>query len=256
MNRNSDEAVNNTHTGNNGDRYRAVFPNRHTLLPVIHAETEEQVLCNADIAREAGCDGIFLINHAISAQNLLEIHRAVVNTYPDWWVGVNCLSVATEDVFGMLPAGVDGVWADHGGIDDSREDQPEATTIQSKREASGWKGLYFGGVAFKYQRPVQDPARAARLAMSFMDVVTTSGPGTGLAASVEKIRTMKQALGAFPLAIASGITPENVHEYLDHADCFLVATGIAESFNELDAERVSALVDGIRYYSQEGKSPS
>lgn len=246
MSQNSDESVHTIHAGNNGDRYRAVFPNRHTMLPVIHAETAAQALRNALIVREAGCDGVFLINHSISAEELLEIHEAVADAHPDWWVGVNCLGVATEDVFGILPAEVDGVWADNAGIDDSREDQPEAATIQSNRQASGWKGLYFGGVAFKYQRPVRDYAGAARFAAQYMDVVTTSGPGTGQAAPVEKIRTIKQAIGDFPLAIASGITPENVQEYLEHADCFLVATGIASSFNELDPERVRALADIIK----------
>lgn len=223
-----------------------MFPNRHTLLPVIHAETEEQVLRNADIARGAGCDGIFLINHSISAEELLEIHGAVAAALPDWWVGVNCLGAAPEDVFSALRDSVDGLWADNARIDEEEDAQSDAETIRASREASGWKGLYFGGVAFKYQRPVRDHARAARLAAGFMDVVTTSGPGTGQAAPVEKIRTMKQAIGSFPLAIASGITPENIHDYLDHADCFLVATGIAKSFSELDVRRVRALMAIIR----------
>jgi len=246
MNQNAAEPVHNIPAGSNGDHYRAVFPKRHTLLPVIHAETEEQALRNADIAREAGCDGIFLINHAVSAARLLEIYRAVDQACPDWWVGVNCLGIAPEEVFPDLSGRVDGLWSDNARIDEEEDEQPGAETIQASREASGWKGLYFGGVAFKYQRPVRDHARAARLAAGFMDVVTTSGPGTGQAAPVEKIRTMKQAIGAFPLAIASGITPENVRDYLDHADCFLVATGIAKSFSELDARRVRALADIIR----------
>lgn len=79
-----------------------------------------------------------------------------------------------------------------------------------------------------------------------MDVVTTSGPGTGKAAAVEKIRTMKEALGDFPLAIASGITPENVSDYLPYADCFLVATGISRNFEQLDPARTHALVEAVR----------
>lgn len=60
------------------------------------------------------------------------------------------------------------------------------------------------------------------------------------------IQRMKQALGDTPLAIASGITPENVADYLPHADSFLVATGISRSFTELDPVRVQALVDQVR----------
>ena len=79
-----------------------------------------------------------------------------------------------------------------------------------------------------------------------MDVVTTSGPGTGWSASVEKIGAMKEALGDFPLAIASGVTPENVTDYLGIADCFLVATGISKSFEELDASLLEALLKKVR----------
>ena len=41
-------------------------------------------------------------------------------------------------------------------------------------------------------------------------MITTSGSGTGIAADVAKIHTMKKAIGSHPLAIASGITPENM----------------------------------------------
>ena len=103
-------------------------------------------------------------------------------------------------------------------------------------------------MAFKYQRHVSDLAGACDVARQFMDVVTTSGPGTGRAAGLEKIRAMKQALGEFPLAIASGITPENVGDYLAVADCFLVATGVSKNFYELDPVRVKALVDQVRAF--------
>ncbi|HOW73522.1 MAG TPA: serine hydrolase domain-containing protein [Phycisphaerae bacterium] len=36
-----------------------------------------------------------------------------------------------------------------------------------------------GGVAFKYQLPVKDLACSVTIVKRFMDVVTTSGPGTG-----------------------------------------------------------------------------
>ncbi len=82
--------------------------------------------------------------------------------------------------------------------------------------------------------------------MHFMDVVTTSGPGTGHAVHVDKIRAMKEALGQFPLAIASGITAENVQDYLPWSDCYLVATGISKSFVELDPILVKALIARVR----------
>ena len=225
---------------------RNIFSERHVILPVIHAASQQQAFRNAKIARDANVDGVFLINHGMSYTELLSIHRAVVAEHRDWWVGVNCLDLSPIDVFRCIDDTVRGVWVDNAMIDENAVVQPEAERVLETRRETGWSGLYFGGVAFKYQRPVTDLAQAATKAARYMDVVTTSGPGTGHAALPEKIKVMKQALGDHPLAIASGITPENVGDYLDSADCFLVATGISESFEELDAERVNALVQRIR----------
>lgn len=225
---------------------RNVFSKRHVVLPVIHVAGREQALRNALIAREAGVDGLFLINHQMSATRLLSIHRAVVAEHDDWWVGVNCLDLSPVELFQRIDNTVAGVWVDNAMIDENAELQTEAERIVDVRHESGWSGLYFGGVAFKYQRPVDDLRRAAEIAAPYMDVVTTSGPGTGHAALPEKIKVMKQAIGQHPLAIASGITPENVTDYLQNVDCFLVATGISKSFEDLDPDRVNALVRKIR----------
>jgi hypothetical protein len=233
--------------------YRHVFAHRHVVLPVVHVESEHQARSNSDLARDAGADGVFLINHSSGYEDLLRIHQLVFEDHPDWWIGVNCLDLYPWDVFDVVSDDVAGIWVDNAGVDERRSDQPEAEKAVAARERTGWKGLYFGGVAFKYQRPVEDLTRAAQLAARFMDVVTTSGPGTGLAAASEKIAAMNEALGGQPLAIASGITPENVGDYLDLADCFLVATGISRSFTQLDPERVRLLVERVRAFDVSGK---
>jgi len=66
---------------------------------------------------------------------------------------------------------------------------PDYRTTQSN-----WKGIYFGGVAFKYQEDVTDLAKVAVAAMPFLDVITTSGVGTGIAPNLEKIKHMKNAV--------------------------------------------------------------
>ena len=217
----------------------------HVVLPVIHVESLNQSLRNAAIARTAGCDGVFLIDHFISRRELLQIARSVRAEFPDWWIGVNCLGVEPEAVVAEVEPDISGIWVDNAKIDEHSTMQPAVELFLQAREKRKWNGLYFGGVAFKYQRPVADLETAARLAAQFIDVVTTSGPGTGKSASLEKIATMKRGLGDAPLAIASGITPENVSDYLDLATCFLVATGISSSFSELDPIRVKALMAAV-----------
>ena len=220
------------------------------LYPVIHVLNLEQALRNSKIAFDAGCDGVFLINHKledgtrpITYTDLLAIHAVVATAFPNWPVGINLLDLPTADVFQHLNPNVKMVWADNGEIDEAATKQPAAQAITQAREKSGWQGTYFGGVAFKYQRPVSDWSRAAAIGANHIDVVTTSGSATGQSAAVEKIKSMKQAIGEKPLALASGITAENVEQFIPWADIFLVATGISKSFYELDIEKVHRLAD-------------
>jgi len=108
--------------------------------------------------------------------------------------------------------------------------------------------LYFGGAAFKGQPEVRDadlPALAAESSLH-MDVVTTSGPATGVPAPLGKVRAMAGALRPpARLGLASGVTPENVRDYLPHVHAFLVATHIEASYGVLDPAKVRAMADAI-----------
>ncbi len=198
-----------------------------TLFVVIHVDDAPQARAQAAIAFEQGADGIFLINHVQSFHDLLEVYRAVRQDYPRRWIGINCFDLDAKEVFRAVGASVDGIWTDNAGIEEERPVQRYADAVLRIRREAGWPGLYFGGVAFKYQREVTDLENPARIAAWYMDVVTTSGPGTGAR-----------------LAIASGITPENVNQFAG-AHYFLVATGISRDFSHLDPGRVRALVERL-----------
>lgn len=226
--------------------FQEVFPKGRAFLAVVHVQTEEQALRNAEIAFEGGADGIFLITHgSVSVVDLLHIYYVIKKAYPGQWIGVNFLGLTPLDALLMvhLP-GASGLWTDNAGIDLMSKDPAKSARLFWGLRTGPYaqrQGLYFGGVAFKYQEPVRDVARAAKLAMLYMDVITTSGEATGSQPAVEKIRAMREAIGVHPLAIASGITPENVGQYLDIADVFLVATGVSSSFTELNPRRVKKL---------------
>ena len=226
------------------------FSRQHVFLPVIHAITTEQALRNAQIARDNGADGVFVINHEIDGQRpldfraLLALRSAVAAALPGFWVGVNCLDLPAAEVFAAVDNNVPGVWTDNAHIDDADGELQAAKAVDAKRQ--GYAGLYFGGVAFKYQAPVADEAVTAARSRAHMDVVTTSGAATGSPADMAKIYRMHAALAGHPLGIASGITPENVAAYLPYVSCFLVATGISRTFTELDPARVRLLADLIR----------
>ncbi|MCB8943056.1 MAG: adenine phosphoribosyltransferase [Ardenticatenaceae bacterium] len=229
------------------------FTNPHIVLPVIHVVNTAQAKLNAQIAYEAGADGVFLINHEdeggerpLTYRHLLDIHQELSQTIPGWWLGVNCLDLPPHETFAHLTPQVAGVWVDNAYIDERQTAQTAAEQIAHSRQQSQWQGLYFGGVAFKYQREVADVARAAQTAVPYIDIITTSGTATGQAAHLHKIQQIRAAIGPHPLAIASGLTPENIAAYLPYANYFLVATGISRSFDSFDPARVRAFVQRVR----------
>lgn len=226
--------------------YRAEFQKQHTLIVVVHVQDRHQALRNVLIARDQGADGVFLINHQTNHLHLLSCYTYVRNHCPDFWIGLNYLDLDRYAQIQRLPSDAQGLWADNAQID-LRPMNPtyEASEFAKRRTESEKDFLYFGGVAFKYQRGSSDPAEEARLAVPYVDVITTSGDATGVAANLNKIESMKAAIGDHPLAIASGITPENVMDYMPHADCFLVATGVSFSDTELDPQRIRELVLAI-----------
>ncbi len=205
------------------------------VLPVIHVLDAEQSARNIRVAIGEGAPGVFLINHDFGKDQLIPIIKDARERFPALWLGVNFLAVTGRDAFPILgrmeQAGypVDAYWADDARIDERRpaDDQPEASEIARVRAESGWNGLYFGGTAFKKQRGVDpdDYETAARLAVPFMDVVTTSGKATGHEAAQSKVQAFRRGTAGSPLALASGITPENAGSHAD-VDCFMVATGI------------------------------
>lgn len=219
------------------------------VLPVIHVLDTSRTCANIDILADAGAPGCFLINHDFDVPTFLPILRAVRAAYPDLWLGVNFLAVTGRDAFPQLAAlqaegcRIDAYWADDARIDERQTAQPEAAAIAQAR--TGWTGLYTGGTAFKKQRPVPTDAygNAARIACDWMDMVCTSGPATGQMADADKIATFRAAIGNTALAVASGITPDNAHQY-GAVDCFMVATGINHpgNFYDIDPNRLRALL--------------
>ncbi len=234
-------------------QFKTVGP---AVLPVIHAQDDEQIDRNIEIAVRCGAQGVFLINHDFDVTRFLPLVERCRQAHPLLWLGVNFLGVTGRDAFPILGdlefrgLAIDAYWADDACIDEQHESQAQAGEINIVREESGWSGIYFGGTAFKKQRAV-DPAdylRSGQIAAQWMDVVITSGVATGEAAEIEKIETFRQGVGTGALAVASGITPENVHDYAPYVDAILVATGInlPQDFYNLDRTRLSRLIDNCR----------
>ncbi len=226
------------------------------VLPVIHVQNTEQTNRNIRVAIEEGAQGVFLINHDFGVDKFLPIIKAARVGFPGLWLGVNFLAVSGKEAFPELArlqnedCHVDAYWADDARIDESSDEQSEAGEIADVKKQCGWQGMYFGGTAFKQQREVNpaDHESAAAKATGFMHAVTTSGVATGHAADANKISDFRRGCGERALALASGVTPSNVHKYTQDVDAFLVATGInkANDFYNIDAFKLRRLLQKCR----------
>lgn len=218
------------------------------IYPVIHVANERQVLEQAAVADEAGSDGVFLIDHDANHDRLLDCATAVRERRPELFLGVNLIRVdpliALKTV---LYAGVevDALWSDDVGLDPHNSTQQPVEQFAQFRADSSWQGRHFGGIAFKHQRPVadEDLPRIGELARRYIDVPTTSGPATGEAASLDKLRALRAGLGPeHPFAVASGVTVDNVAQVLGIVDQVLVASGVSRDFHTVDPELLSTLI--------------
>lgn len=223
------------------------FGRRRVLLPVIHAVSPEQVRAQAEVVAESGADGLFIINQGgMDADDVLAAATTIGQALPGFFIGINLLGVRPTETSGILSSMgrdrrelVSGLWAD----------DAEATAWGARPARDKvWSGLYFGGVAFKGQRPVPterlgDVAAAAKAAG--VSVITTSGANTGKACLPSKAAAMREAIGGHALALASGITIGNVESFLPVVDAFIVASSIERRFGEFDPGAVRALADRI-----------
>lgn len=192
------------------------------LLPVVHPISYIDAMRAIELCVAVGVKGVFLINQGMSAHDVTDLSQQVKLRFPELFVGLNLL--------GSLPvrfqsqAWLDAVWADN--------------AIGNERPHKRFK--YFGGIDFKYQKPIPPEEYKDAIASVEVDVVTTSGPGTGKAPTLSKIENFRRVYDG-PLAIASGITPDNVDPFIPLVNHFLVATGIEERFGVFDRSKLHDL---------------
>lgn len=209
---------------------------------VIHITSDEQALAQTKVALDNGAGGIFLIDHKRRYTKVLITYDKIRQEFPDAWIGVNFLDLSADRAIQVVPTGANALWTDSQGLD---EEAMFNNSIRSKTISSKWGWDHFAGTAFKYQHERFLPEIQAARNTELFDVVCTSGDATGHAASIEKIVAMRGAIGTNSLALASGVTPDNVGEYAPYVNCLMVATGISSSFDTLDPALVARLASKL-----------
>ncbi|WP_018024151.1 BtpA/SgcQ family protein [Corynebacterium ulceribovis] len=207
-------------------------------FPVVHINEVETAISQAQLALDMGSDGVYFIDHQDRdpRDTVLRAYGGLLTNTPDVFVGVNLLGSTVKQAYdilleslnnGLIPRMPNALWcddirdsgtADLAELDEFRRSEPELANI-----------TLMGGIAFKYTpNYTSDPDRAAAEAKElepYVDVVTTSGRGTGTAPDAEKIHAMKSVISK-PLAVASGLSASNLHLFEGIVDQMIVGTSI------------------------------
>lgn len=221
------------------------------VWPVIHAESYAQVHACALTAARCGCAGVFLIDmkggdpRDVDALSLAA-YRAAGSALK---IGVNYLHAtflaAVERA--ALTFGHQAIWSDDSEITIGR---PSGFAVAAAGMAKAASLPVFAGIAHKGGYPYDvDPGASAVAAHGLGFIPTTTGLGTGIAPTREKLAQIRSALGAGPpLAIASGVTPENAAEIALYATHLLVNTGIlSDGGKTFDEGKLVALMRSVGY---------
>ena len=223
------------------------------FYPVIHVVNEKLAIDNINICVDSEVSGVFLISHKLNYKKFIPIAITLRNLFPDVWMGINILDCNISKALLELPDKkmvindkciFQGYWSDTTYVvsDKDKNNQWAAGALNNMHH----RGIiFFGGFAFKYQAEVKDMENEAKLTSNFVDYLTTSGDATGYPPTPEKIQRIRNAVGDKAIAIASGISINNV-ETFGMADAFLVASSIGKTFTELDPIKTKELAGIIR----------
>lgn len=211
------------------------------IVTVMHmSDTTSINVRNIKIFQECGIRDVFILSHGGTlyddSKNLNVI--ALMMKMMGFWVGCNYLQNDVEEELAKFPIDhVDAIWYDNSWAGIKSEWTKHRWNLKLKYSAP----MMYGGVAFKYCPQPKSLQEACDVAVENMDVIVTSGNGTGEAADIEKINTMKRIVnGRKPLAIASGITPENINDY--DCDIVMVNTGISDDFYSINESKLKRLI--------------
>jgi predicted TIM-barrel enzyme len=215
------------------------------VFPVIHFRDPATCLEQAELAHREGADGVFLISHQGDDDALVRVAAHVRQRLPETFrIGINLLSrQATQACQKALEHDLNMVWADHMGVGSGGLSEQGHWLSRFAKEHPNI--ALYASVAFKYQALEPHPPLAARHALEAGFIPTTSGSHTGSAPSPAKIQSMSAATGGV-LAVASGMTAENLAEFKPHLSAVLVATGIGQDNYRMDPGKLRAFLGVAR----------
>lgn len=221
------------------------------LYIVIHHDDDLLTIQQASIcAKTKGVHGIFLISHTGQNEEILKQAEIVHDLFPTLEIGVNFLGWSAYDAMKAFAPRqfIRNLWFDSVGVFNGQSSAIADQTSDALKHLNKWSSnprQIFAGVDFKYQVLDLDPIASCKKLVELGFIPTTSGIATGFAPSKKKLENLSAVAGDNGLAVASGITPENISELAPYLNHILVSTGVSTNFFEIDEAKLVALASKI-----------
>lgn len=219
------------------------------VYPVIHYKDDETSFRNCEIIFDGDyqADGVFLIAMNGKDKPIVPIALKIKDKYPNKKIGINLLRYENYDACKKsIDNNLDMIWSDKPLVNGPFLDPNSLKILELLRNTNV---TFFSSFAFKYQKIDKTPNESALTIQNFGLYPVTSGESTGTSADLQKIKDIHNALKStgksLDLAIASGLTPENISSYKEYITCAIVATGISKNFDEFDADKFDDFMRNI-----------
>lgn len=262
-------------------KFMSVFKSGKPIIGVIHLKALPgtpkntldssniiaEALKEADIYKKAGIDAIIIENmhdvpylkgsvgHEIST--LMAVIAYLVKQQTDLIVGIQILAAANKEALAAAKAsGINFIRAEGFVFAQTADEgiiQAQAGDLLRYRKQIDAESIaVFTDIKKKHSShaitqdlSLLDTARAARFFLS--DGLIITGDRTGMAASIDELKTLNDRIDS-PLIVGSGITIENVADYIPICDAMIVGSYFKDKGyweNDLNYDRVAGFMERV-----------
>jgi hypothetical protein len=214
-------------------RFREAFGSGPVGLSLVTVCTRLQAVRDTEAGWRAGCQGVFLTaGPSADFSEFLQVVRCVSSAHRDAWLGLRLPKVPSAEELDSLLDECRNLWIADLGVD------PDwlGEEIDRIRCTEQWDGLLFGALATT--QTYSDDISASAVSISrFVDVVVATVPAERDNA-LRQVRSIKHALGNFPLAVALRPGDNSIDGLARVADCLICPARAARpAGSQVDARR-------------------
>lgn len=197
-------------------RFHKSFRRCPVVLACPCSPAVQTVAREAVAALGAGADGVFLQTDGLSRHAVHHLAREIRSARPRAWIGLTCGSL-TDELIESVSDDIQGLCVRRAS---SLPKAQLVDALDTLREWQEWEGLVFGGLDLA-NRDLRDHAAAAVSLSRLVDVVLLEMPALNSLFEVGRVKTVKHALGSFPVGVTADLSPDHVDPLACMVECLV-----------------------------------